>query len=110
MLLGDLERGRRALHRGHVLRAAGQRRDREAARVAERIEHFAARGERAHALPVVALVEEEPGLLSRLDVDAEMQAVLDDRAALRLAVAPGKSGPRRQALQRAHLRIRALVD
>src|SRR3989449_884679 len=78
VLLRHLERRRRALDGGYPLCAARQRGDGEAARVAESVQHFAAGGERAHALPVLPLGEEEAGLLSLLDVDAEGEPVLDE--------------------------------
>ena len=61
---------RRAVDREHRARAARQRGEREAAGVAEAVEHVAAGGERADAAAVVALVEIEAGLLAVRDVDA----------------------------------------
>src|SRR5207244_8255909 len=81
VLARDLQRGSGALDRQDALRAAGERVDGEAAGVAEAVEHFASRRERAHALAVLALVEEEAGLLALLDVHPEIQPVFDDRAA-----------------------------
>src|SRR5437016_134544 len=108
VLLRHLERRRRALDRGDALRAAGHRGDGEAARVAEPVQHFAAGGERAHALPVLPLVEKEAGLLSLLDVDAEVEPVLDDGTARRGAVAAGEAGSLLQALQCSYFGVRAL--
>ena len=108
VLLRHLERRRRALDGGYPLRAAGQRGDGEAARVAEPVQHFAAGGERAHALPVLPLVEKEAGLLSLLDVDAEVEPVLDDGTARRGAVAAGEADSLLQALQCSYFGVRAL--
>src|SRR5262249_16912862 len=110
VLARHLERGRRALDRGDPARATGERRDREAAGVAEAVEHLAARGELAHALPVLALIEEEAGLLALLDVDAEVEPVLDDRAARRVAVAAREADAGGQRLELAHLGVGALED
>src|SRR5687767_8274899 len=55
----NIERSRRALDCRDALRAAGERRDGEAAGVAEAIENVASGGERAHAGAVFPLVEEE---------------------------------------------------
>src|SRR5262245_15972957 len=106
----DLEGRRRALDGGDAPRAAGERRDREAAGIREAVEHLAAGGELAHALAVLALIEEEAGLLPLLDVDAEIQAVFDDRAAGGVTVAAREAHARGQGLELAHLGIRALED
>src|SRR5207247_2108540 len=74
------------------------------------VEHFAATGKRAHLLAVLALVEEEAGLLPPLDVDLEVETVLDDRAARGGAVAAHEAGARLEAFELARLGIRALVD
>src|SRR5207245_3038677 len=110
VLARDLQRGSGALDREDALRAAGERVDGEAAGVAEAVEHFASRRERAHALAVLALVEEETGLLALLDVHPEIQPVFDDRAARRGAVAAHEARARLEALELARLGIGALVD
>src|SRR6185369_10546404 len=91
-------------------RPTRERRHGKTARVAEPVQHLASRGERAYPLPVVALVEKETGLLSAFDVDAEIDAVLDDRTAPRLFVSSCETRPGFKSLQAPHLRIRALVD
>src|SRR6185312_13846466 len=59
---------------------AGERRvDGEAAGVAEEVDDVDAGGERADGAAVVALIEEEAGLLTVQDVDGEADAVLADR-------------------------------
>src|SRR5688500_90017 len=110
VLARHFERRRRALDRADLGCAAGERGDREPARIAEAVEHRATGGEAAHSLAVFALVEEEAGLLALLDVDAEVQAVLDDGAARRLAVSPDKADPLRKLLELAHFGVRALED
>ena len=88
--------------------AARERGEREAAGVAEHVQHAPPARERAHDAPVVALVEIEARLLARDRIDAVRDAVLDDREVARqLAVRNARS--RRQALERADFRIRALV-
>ena len=73
--------------------------DREAARVAEQVEHAPARDASVpHQRAVVALVQEQAALLPAQQVDAEAQAVL---AHLRLAV-----GQRRRPSARAIVRRR----
>src|SRR6185369_5122753 len=71
---------------------------------------LAPRRERAYALPVLALIEEKAGLLPRLDVDAKMQAMLDDLSARRFAVAAREAHSRLQPPERAHFRIGAFVN
>ncbi len=93
-----------------MLRAAGERVDGEAAGVAEAVEHFASGGELAHTMAVLPLVEEEAGLLALLDVDAEVEAVFDDRATRGLAVAAHEARARLEPFQLARLGVRALVD
>ena len=110
VLACDLQRGGGALDGQHALCAAGERVDGEAAGVAEAVEHFAPCGERAHALAVFALVEEEAGLLALLDVHPEIQPVFDDRAARGLSVAAHEARMRLQALELPRLGIRTLVD
>ena len=88
--------------RGHARGAAEQRVEREPAGVGEHVEHRRAGGVAADRAPVLALVEEEPGLLAGADVDGEPRLVLGDHdlgrrvAAGRLAapaVAPGAADP-----------------
>ena len=87
---------------------ARERREREAAGVAEHVQHPPPARERAHDAPVVALVEIEPRLLARDRIDAVRDAVLDDGEVPReLAVRDTRS--RRKALERADFRIGALV-
>ena len=73
----ERQRVGRAVDRSHVRRAAGERGQREAAGVAERIQHppVARRASRTRRA-IVALVEVEAGLLARDDVDAVDEAVL----------------------------------
>src|SRR6266568_3431401 len=72
------ERGGRAVDREHRARAAGKRRKRETARVAEAIEHLPAGRKKPDASAIVALVEIEPGLLPRNDVDLVLDSMLED--------------------------------
>src|SRR5262245_25797099 len=106
----DFERRRRALDGGDTPCAPGERGDREAAGVGEAIEHLASRGELAHAMAVLALVEEEAGLLPLFHVDAEVEAVFHDRAARGVAVAPREAHASWQGLEFAHLGVRAFED
>ena len=108
VLAGERERLRRAVDRDDARRAAGERRQREAAGVAERIEHLASGGEAPHGGAIGALVEIEPGLLAAGDVDAVDEPVLDERHAIGKR-AVHDAGTRRQAFERAHVDIGALV-
>src|SRR6202008_3499220 len=100
----------RAFDRGHALRAAGERGDGNAPGVGDAVEHFATRGEGAHPLAIFALVEEEAGLLALLDVDAVVEAVLDDRAARRVAVAAGEAAARLPPPELSPLGVGTLED
>ena len=62
--------------REDALRAAQRRVHREAAGEAEAVEHVAALREPADQEPVLALVEEEAGLLPAVGVDQELRAAL----------------------------------
>ena len=88
-----------------LARAAGERREREAAGVAERVEHAPAR---AHASrtsrAVVALVEIEAGLLAAEHVDAIGEPVLEDRRRRAAACRATTPAARRQALRACALR------
>ena len=99
MRLGARQRRRRRVDAQHLLGAAGQRGDREAAGVAVAVEH-ALQAEVAHGLgeapAVVALVEVEAGLVAVRDVDRELPVVLADRH-LGRAVAAQPAGLRRPA-------------
>src|SRR5436190_8951356 len=61
-------------------------------------------------MTVLPLVEEEAGLLALLDVDAEVEAVFDDRATRGLAVTAHEARARLEPFQLARLGVRALVD
>ncbi len=74
-----LDRRERDVDGGHTRSAAERGVDREPAGVGEQVEHGRAGREPADGAAVVALVEEEPGLLSGADVDAEPRVVLRDR-------------------------------
>ena len=99
----------RTVDRRRLARAAGERREREAARVAEHVEHRAALRERTHARAAVALVEEEAGLLAAEHVDAVRDPVLDDRDRAG-DVAAQDAGARRESFELAHVGVRALDD
>src|SRR5205814_5728594 len=94
----------------HALRTAGERIDGEAAGIAEAVEHLAPGGKRAHAVAVLALVEEEAGLLALRDVDAKVEPVFDDRAARGGAIAAHEARARFEPFELAGLGIGALVD
>ena len=64
VLAGEGERLGRAVDRDDARRAAGERRQREAAGVAEHVEHFASGGETPHGGAIRALVEIETRLLA----------------------------------------------
>src|SRR6266705_696602 len=108
--LCQLERGRRTVDREHRARASGQRGEREAAGVAEAIEHLPAVGEVPHAGSVVALIEIEPRLLSRSDVDFILGAVLDDLERAVGRRAGDQSGACTETFELAPLGIGALMD
>ena len=74
VLARQRQRVGRAVQRHHVRGAAGQRRQRESSGIGEHVERLAPGGERAHGGAVRPLVEVEPGLLARDDVDAVREA------------------------------------
>ena len=61
------------------LRPATRRVEREAAGEAERIQNLTPIGQRSHPMPVLALIQEEPGLLPTDDVRLEAQSILQKR-------------------------------
>jgi hypothetical protein len=72
---------------GHVRGPAERRSEREAAGVGEQVEDAAAAADLADERPVLALVEEQPGLLAAADVDQKAHAVLADEDVLGRVVA-----------------------
>src|SRR6266705_3176942 len=106
----QLERRRGTVDREHRARASGKRGKREAAGVAEAIEHLPAVGEVAHAGPVVALIEIEPRFLPRGDVDFILDAVLDDPERSVGRCARDQSRACRETFELAPLAIGALMD
>ena len=115
MLPRQRQRRRRRIDAGHLLRAAGQRRQREAAGVAVAVEHLGA-AEVAHRLrkvqPVVALVQVGAGLVALRHVHLQLPAMLADapaacrrrRAASRCA-AGRPSSARTPASERSYSRV-----
>ena len=75
VLVGQLHGALRGVDRADLLRSARGGVDREASRVAEGVEHGAARSVAFHQFAVAALVEEEARLLSLLPVDQKTMAV-----------------------------------
>ena len=75
VLRGQLHGALRRIDRADLAGPSGKRVDREAARVAERVEHGASLGVALHQFAVFALVEEEPGLLALFPIDEELLAV-----------------------------------
>src|SRR5262249_57667738 len=84
--------------------------DREAAGVGERVEHAPAARQPADAQAVVALVEEEAGLLPVQDVGHEAHAVLHDRDPRRRLLAREHPTCAGESLLGAHATLAALVD
>ena len=72
------ERGRGDVDGGDAAGAGERRVHGEAAGVAEQVDHLDAGGERADGAAVLALIEEEAGLLPVEHVDGEAHAVLAD--------------------------------
>jgi len=75
VLVGQLHGALRGVDRADLLRSARGGVDRESSRVAEGVEHGAARSVAFHQFAVAALVEEEACLLSLLPVDQKTMAV-----------------------------------
>src|SRR6185503_7275702 len=90
-------------------RAAGDRREAEAARVAERVQDVSVASEGAREQAVVALVEVETGLLAVRDVHFVGDAVLVDAYGCG-RVTHQRAHARLQALEPAHLDVGALED
>ena len=77
--LGGSQRRCAGVEAQHLGRAAPRSVEGKAAGVGENVERAPARGQLAHARPVIALVEEEPRLLPPQHVGLEMQAVFVER-------------------------------
>ena len=95
-VLGSQRHGAlRGVHRADLFGAARKGVDREAARIAEGVEHRAALRVAFHQFAVFALVEEKSRLLPLLPVDEEALAVLRDdlRGVLRVAPQVAVHGP-----------------
>src|SRR4051794_24467467 len=72
-----LHRGLGKIDAGDFGRAAAARVDRETAGVSKKVEHRAVPGKRPDASTIVALIEEESGLLPLHQVGLEVQTVLE---------------------------------
>ena len=112
MGVGARQSRARAVDTDDLGRTAGQRRHRKAARIAEAVQHRLA-AELAHRvgklLAVVALVEVIAGLVAFGDVQRQLPLMLVDRQ-LGRPIAAQPAGLFGQALELAHLRVRALVE
>ena len=99
----------RAVDRQHLGGPARERGEREASRVAERVQHAPIPRVAADERAVVALVEIEARLLPMRDIDAVGDAGFDD---VDDAVAPASHGPRarHEPFECPHLGVRALED
>ena len=96
VLARDLDRARGDVDVRDRGRAARRRVHAERAAVGEEIEHALPARERAREAPVLALVEEEPGLLPLGGIDAKPQARFEDsrRRLDRRSSGPRCEGPR----------------
>jgi hypothetical protein len=106
----QLERAGARIDAAHRGRTAGVGGDAEAAGIGEAVQHAPARGALTNSASVVALVEEEAGLLAVLDVDAIPQTGLADLDLGGQRRAPDEALAHRQAFFAAHRDVAAFED
>jgi tRNA (guanine-N7-)-methyltransferase len=108
--LGGLQRGAGTVNREHRLRATQQGRHAHAAGVAEAVEYIGIARQRACEGAIVALIEIKPGLVAACNVNKNFHAVFHHRNLARKRRTSNVFIAHWQTLERAHVRIGALVN
>src|SRR3990172_5288841 len=110
VLRRHLQRPRRAVDREDPARPCAQRRDREAARIAERVQYVLPGKHLAGKSAILPLVEIEPRLVAFDDIDQEGQAVFPNGQPAGRDVSPQPTSLRSESFEMAGVVVGAFED